>query len=126
MLKKGDIILGCCLIIFILVGFVGLKAYKGNGDGINRVAVVKYNSQVVKRVNLDAVEKPERLILDREYHQIVLIEKGRIRFEESDCPDKLCVNTGWLSQRGDTAICAPNKTIIVIEGENSKVDGVTY
>lgn len=126
MLKKGDIVLIVCTMIAVIAGFAGLKLYTPNNGDIHKIAVIKYNGQVIKKIDLDEIKKPERIRFSREFDQVVLAEKGRIRFEESDCPDKICVKTGWLTQKGNTAVCVPNKTIIVIEGEEREVDGVTY
>lgn len=55
----------------------------------------------------------------------IVAEKNRICFLESDCPDKICVKTGWLSQPGEIAVCLPNKIIIKLEQDkNQNVDGV--
>ena len=53
------------------------------------------------------------------------VEGGRIRFEESGCPDKVCVHTGWLSRSGQTAACLPAGVILRIEGgADAGTDGV--
>lgn len=46
-------------------------------------------------------------------------------FEHSDCPDKVCINTGKLSLVGQWAACLPNSTVIKITGENGKADTVS-
>lgn len=40
-----------------------------------------------------------------------------VSFKSSDCPDKVCVNSGWLSQAGDFAACLPNRLSLRISGE---------
>lgn len=37
----------------------------------------------------------------------VEIRDGRARVSDSDCPDKICQHTGWISRKGETVICAP-------------------
>jgi len=44
------------------------------------------------------------------------IQDGRIRFVYVDCPDQICVNTGWIHQSGQSAVCLPNRAAIVIVG----------
>jgi len=126
MLKKGDLVLTAVLLAVALGASAAIGVYRNISSGLGKTAVIKHGSQVIKRVDLNKVESPQRLEISKEYKQVVLIEEGRIRFEESECPDKICVKTGWLSQMGQTAVCAPNRTMIVIEGEPEEIDGVTY
>jgi hypothetical protein len=126
MLKKGDIFLVVLILGAVLTGTVFLKSNGAGDSGGKKVLVIKKDTGVIKKVNLDTVTKPERVTVPGKYNEVILIEKGRARFEEADCPDRLCVKTGWLEDNGDTAVCLPNKTIIRIEGEKSGVDVVTY
>ena len=126
MLKKADLILIICILGFVGLAFVGLKLYQASEADFQRVAVIKHNNSVIKKIDLDALEKPERIVVSGEFEQTILAEKGKIRYEHSECPDLICVKTGWLSKKGDAAVCVPNKTIIVIEGEERNVDGITY
>ncbi len=56
------------------------------------------------------------------------IRGGRIRMLDSDCPRKVCKHTGWISGRGQTIVCVPNKVLIEIRGNgtNSGCDAVSY
>lgn len=44
----------------------------------------------------------------------LLLDNHTISFYESDCSDKICVNTGKLSKLGDIAVCLPNKVICAV------------
>ncbi len=46
-------------------------------------------------------------------------------FSHSDCPDKVCINTGKLSLSGEWAACLPNKTVIKIKGKDGGADTVS-
>lgn len=124
MLKKGDVILIVSVIIVIAIGFLGMRIL--NGGNKHRIAEIIQDKEVVKRIDLDKVEKPERIKVPGLFNEIVLVEKGRIRFEEAECPDRVCVKTGWLSKAGDSATCIPNRAMIRIKGENQELDGVAY
>lgn len=56
------------------------------------------------------------------------VKNHKIAFTQSDCPDKICVKTGWLDEAGHFAACMPNHVAlrIVSEGEVGAdgVDGV--
>lgn len=53
-------------------------------------------------------------------------EKGEIYFVSSLCPDKICVNTGKLSHKGDTAACLPAGVIIKVTSGKSGADVITF
>lgn len=55
---------------------------------------------------------------------VIAVENGRARFVSSDCPDHLCVNSGWLSQAGQSAACLPAGVVLRITGDGG-VDAVT-
>ena len=42
---------------------------------------------------------------------IIEISGGRIRMKDADCPDHVCVNTGWLTAN-IPIVCLPNKLVI--------------
>jgi hypothetical protein len=126
MLKKGDVILIASMIIVIALSFFGVHYYKNMNIGKHRIAVIKQNSVTIKEIDLDNVQKPQQIKLTGRYQNIILVEKGRIRFEKATCPDKVCVKSGWLTKFDDTAFCVPNRAYIKIEGSNTKVDGVAY
>ena len=50
------------------------------------------------------------------------IKDNKIRFLESDCPDKICVNTGFIWIAGQTAVCLPNKMSLTIKSNKSDND----
>lgn len=124
MLKKGDLYL---IVIILLVAAAGLGLMKlGNAGGSHKEAVIKQDGKIIKRIDLDSVNKPEEIMIKGKYSDKLLVEKGRIRFADADCPNKDCVKTGWLSEKGAVAVCLPNKTMIKIEGANEEIDGGTY
>jgi len=44
------------------------------------------------------------------------VQDGRIRFINAVCPDLICVRTGWVYMDGQSAVCMPNRTAVVIVG----------
>lgn len=53
------------------------------------------------------------------------ISDGTVRMIEADCPDKICMHTGSISNRGQAIVCLPNKVVISISGGNSSTDAYT-
>ncbi len=48
------------------------------------------------------------------------VSDGGIWVSKSDCPDKICMNTGRLCRAGETAVCVPNKVVVTVRGKNGK------
>ncbi len=117
-IKKGDIALILCT---LLLAAALLLLWPAPGGELT--AVVMQDGKVLHRIALNGIEKPIEIEVDGAYHNHIIAENGRIRFESADCPDKICVNTGWLNRAGQSAACLPNKTLIVIEG-SSELDAI--
>jgi hypothetical protein len=45
----------------------------------------------------------------------VIAEGLHARIMASPCPNRICVNRGWLTAPGDTAICIPNRVAVRLE-----------
>jgi hypothetical protein len=126
LLKKGDLwfvfsILAVAAVIYIPTGLL-----KSTGPDIHSIAVIRHNNEIIREIDLDCVNKPYTIEIKGTYKNTILVEKGRIRYLESNCPNRICVKTGWLEKPGDTAVCIPNKTMIKIDGERNEIDGVAF
>lgn len=56
----------------------------------------------------------------------IQIREGKVGVVSADCPNKVCVRTGWRSLSGESIICVPNRVLVKILGERSNVvRGVT-
>lgn len=119
-LKWGD------FIVIILIAVVTIAMFifgvpKKAGDTV--VAQITVDGDVVEVINLDdIIEEKEILLLNGEVK--ILAQKGKIRFEESDCPNHVCVNTGWIDSPGQVAACLPNKVLVKLIGKTDEVDVV--
>jgi len=45
---------------------------------------------------------------------------GRVAVTRADCPNHVCVRTGWRSKGGDVIVCVPNKCVVRILAEDQK------
>ncbi len=133
MLKKGDIILLLVIVLGILSAIFFGKENAASLSNINGIqvdnvgitAIIKKNDKVIRKIDLTSLKKREVISISGLHKATIVAEKNRICFLESDCPDKVCVKTGWLSHPGEIAVCLPNKIIIKLEQDkNQNVDGV--
>lgn len=80
-------------------------------------AEISVDGEVVITLDLGRA-KNETISLENYGKNVILeVENGAIRFVSSDCPDKVCINTGFVKNEIQTAVCLPNKTAVVILSE---------
>jgi hypothetical protein len=46
------------------------------------------------------------------------VKGGRVRVLESDCPQQICVHSGWIERPGQVVACVPNRVIVTVESED--------
>ena len=109
MSKKEVIIL--VLIILICGGILLFQNFGGRSSG--NIALIKLNGEVVQSIDL---KKSDNKVFEVSKIKGVTFEvqDGKIRFLENDCKNQVCVNTGYISQIGDIAVCLPKKISIEI------------
>lgn len=116
MFNKNDLLLSAIIIAFALTATAGFKFYMSDDRKEHKVAIIKVNGAILYRIDLEDVKESWDIVLSDNSGEVIRVEKGRIRFLSADCPDNLCVKSGWLSKKGDTAVCLPNRVLIKIEG----------
>ena len=110
--KKLIIIIAAAGIICLAV-YIAAVRLAPHGD----IAVISVNGEEYKRIDLSKVKEPYELRIETEYGvNIVLVEPGAISVSSADCPDKICVYQGRLTQAGLPIICMPHRLVISIEG----------
>lgn len=117
--RKGDIIVAAVILLFALI----FALFRLNGAE-KAVATVTVDGVAVKTVKLFSLKERIEITPEGNYNVKIIAENGEIWFEHSDCPDKLCVNSGKLKKGGDVAVCLPAKTVITVSGAD--VDAVVY
>lgn len=115
--RKKDI-----MILLVIVGLIFLSLginyifFQDRGDIYCEIYV---DGELVETVDL-TVDKQFSIA---ERPEIVFeIKDHAIAFIESDCPDKVCVHSGYLGHTGQSASCLPNKTTIRIYSDNQETD----
>ncbi len=91
----------------------------------NAYAEVLFNEAVIERLPLDS----NKLYTLPQNEQVKLeVQGGSCGFIHSDCPDKVCINTGFLNKSGQSAACLPNKVAvrIVVDTSNEDMDTIVH
>lgn len=56
------------------------------------------------------------------YDLTLEIKDGAVRVSECNCPDKVCVATGWIEDSTKIIVCTPAKAVIRIENSGGGTD----
>ena len=59
------------------------------------------------------------------FSNVVEVSGGRVRVSDADCPDRLCVRTGWVSRDGESIVCLPHKLVLTVRGGEAGPDAVS-
>ena len=87
------------------------------------VARITRDGEVLEEIPLDEVEESYSFVVESEGgSNTILVEPGRIRVSEADCPDQVCVNQGFISDGTVPVVCLPHKLMIEIVGGGSAFD----
>ena len=116
------------IIVFILIGIVLASTLviviRKNQQYQNATARIYQNGELIKEINLDKITEPIEFSIedDNGHTNTVRAEKGRICMISADCPDKICVNQGWIDNGVIPIVCLPNKVTVEIIGTTDDVD----
>lgn len=108
-------------IILLLSGVAAGIIYLSHGAGT--VACVYQDGVLIEKINLDTVTKPYSFTVTWEGggKNTVTVETGRICVSEADCPDQICVRTGWMSAGLTPIVCLPNHLSIRIQSDDADI-----
>lgn len=118
--KTDGIVLG--VLVLFAAGFLLWRAVAAQ-PGMN--AVVTVDGETVLQIDLQSAEDAQSYTLQNGVQLVA--ENHTVRFAASDCPDRICVETGALQKVGESAACVPNRTVVtVVGGEPRDVDVIAY
>lgn len=113
---RNDVILAAVIVIIAVAGLLFINGTKVKG---NRV-VVKINGVETQSYSLS--ENTEFKIetgKNNENINVVVIENGKVRVTDADCPDGICKDYRPISYVGQTIVCLPHKVVIEIIGDDT-------
>ncbi|MCX7773418.1 MAG: NusG domain II-containing protein [Clostridia bacterium] len=116
--KIGDFII--IIIIIAAALLLVLTFYEKNS--VEKTAIITQNNSVLKTIRLDLLSQDLTIHYQGKYPGTIEAKNGQIRFLHAECPDKVCVHTGWISRPGQIAVCLPAGVMIKITGKNTDMD----
>lgn len=114
-MSKTKIAIIFCALIFAAAAVICVLLMNApHGD----IAEIRSGGELL--YTIDLAKSPDRtIVVELEGKEnTIIIENHRIRVAEADCPDKVCVNTGWLESPAIPIVCLPNRLVIEYADKN--------
>ena len=117
-MKKKDIILIAVVIIIALGGFFGNKILNSKKGDMVEIYV---DNKLYKELPLNEEKKVE---IDRGKNKnTVYIHDDGVEMLHANCPDKVCVRTGFIKKPGESIVCLPHRVNVkIISDDKYKKD----
>ena len=115
---KGDVIVISFVIMLAIL--IGVVFWMKTGTEQGNVVAVYQEGEKIHELSLD---KDTEVLIENDYTNKLIVRDKKVAIAESDCPGMDCVHSGWISGKGRSLVCLPNRVEIRIEGDaDSEVD----
>lgn len=108
--------------MLFLIGIIGSLLLLRRPD--TDIVEIVQDGEVLYQLDLQQVEDQ---IIEVEYEgriNRIEIQNHQIHMQKADCPDRICVNMGWLDSAAPI-VCLPNHLVIQFSEEKDRLDGTT-
>jgi hypothetical protein len=113
-LHKWDVLL-LLTVLLAALAWAWLGAARAGAE-----AEILLDGKVARTLRLDT---PEVFSLPQRPQVVFEVRDGAIAFIHSNCPDQVCVRTGFIRQGGQQAACLPNRLVARVLGGPDAVAG---
>ncbi|MBR5507372.1 MAG: NusG domain II-containing protein [Clostridia bacterium] len=117
-MKKSTKVLALCFSAAAIAAAAGI-IYLNTKDTGKKIACIYEDGNLVQKIDLTAVRKAYTIELEG---NIIFVENGQISVIEADCPDKLCIKQGAISNGARPIVCLPNNVVIKLTDDEEDVD----
>ncbi len=104
---------------FILFNILNISTGK-------KIIEVKVNNEIVQRISITDKTEDTYSFQFEENTGYLEVKSGSVRMlemEKNICPERICSDTGWISNDYENIVCLPNSIIVNIEeNEDNDVD----
>ena len=109
---KKNMIFALVILAVAAALYFGVRAVRGSKAPALE-AVIDFGDGIAETVPLDTDHDYLYEVGDYVVH--LQVKDGAISFQDSQCPDHVCEQFGWLSEEGAWAACVPAGVYVVVE-----------
>lgn len=114
--KWGDVVLAGATILAAALLWLYPVWTAARAAGGQLAVVVRVADGTEQKLPLSGKTVPRDVpFASNGYTYTIRVEEGRARVLTADCPDRVCVVTGWLSRPGQLAACVPGRMLLRVE-----------
>lgn len=118
---QSETVLIAVIVLFSIAAILWNWSEDSKSDKHGGMVVIHHKGKLLEKVGL---EKDTMVVLP-DGHMKIEVKDSRVRAAWSDCPNQICVNTGWIKTAGEIIVCVPNEVLIEIEATDvSALDAV--
>ncbi len=108
------------LIAISIVLFVGIRCFATNHGKYVKVYV---NDKLTKTFKLDSDIR--YMIETKKGYNFLIIKNNHAKIVDADCPNKICVDKGYISEDNESIICVPHNVVVTVDSDKeASVDAV--
>lgn len=116
-MKRGDVWLIAVLLLAVGL-FMIPKWFGAAADNGTKLAKITVDGEPYQTVPLTKNVQEIEIRTDRGYNKLMIYDDG-IEMAEADCPDKVCVHTGFRQHVGETIVCLPHRVVVEVIGDGN-------
>ena len=114
---RNDVILAAVIVVIAVAGLLFISLTKVQGemvvDKVDGAETYSCSLSENTRFEIKTGENNENI-------NVVVIENGKVRVTEADCPDGICKEYRPISYVGETIVCLPHKVVVEIVGDSTE------
>ncbi|EGS36345.1 MULTISPECIES: NusG domain II-containing protein [Megasphaera] len=117
--KKWDVILIITLLLLSLIP-EGIFVLQKTTHPVRTHAVIHVDGAIYKTIPLTGHKGTFLFTIHTSKgYNTVVVKNESIGITNANCPDKLCVHQGFISQVGSTTVCLPHRVLIEIKSDQT-------
>lgn len=116
-MKKKDFILISAVLLIVSVTFsINYFVNTKKGEKIE----IYVDNKLYKTYDID--DEDEIKIESEKGYNLIKIHNHGVEITEASCPDKVCINEGFIEKPSKSIVCLPNKVHIKITSDSNHED----
>lgn len=123
--NPAALLIGAILILLSVVSLIFILLPENREDGFT--ADIFQNGNLIASISLDEVHEPYRFTVtgDGGCTNEIEVRPGSIGIISANCPDKLCVHQGFISDSRLPVTCLPNRVVILLRSNMKSKNEIT-